>query len=70
MLSGEPTRQGDKGGGSPYRRVNIKAAALARWLHSSMVSGVGGGGLLVRWVGEVLRDLLQLGAEGGGVEGV
>jgi hypothetical protein len=70
MSSGEPTRQGDKGGGSPYRRVNIKAAALARWLHSSMVSGVGGGGVLVRWAGEVLRDLLQLGAEGGGVEGV
>jgi hypothetical protein len=35
-----------------------------------MVSGVGGGGVLVRWASEVLRDLLQLGAKGGGVEGV
>jgi hypothetical protein len=35
-----------------------------------MVSGVGGGDVLVRWADELLWDLLQLGVEGGGVEGV
>jgi hypothetical protein len=62
--------KGTRGGGSPSRWVDVEAVAAARWWHSSMVSGRGGGGVVVKWVSELLRDLLQLGVEGGGVEEV
>jgi hypothetical protein len=54
----------------PSGRSTWRRRHSARWWQSSVVSGVGGDGVLVRWAGELLRDLLQLGVEGGGVEGV